>query len=304
MLDVLKRVERRGHYETAIRLRSFAGRVFRYAFATLRTEQNPADILRGALTIPRVKHHAAIIEPKKVGDLLRAIQDYAGRPETQYALRIAPHVFLRPGELRQAKWAEIDFAGKVWRVPAERMKMKQEHLVPLSRQVIYLLQELRSVARGGEFLFPALHTIKRPFSDNTMNVALRWICSTSAGGTPGLSSWPSPQTSEPPSIGGRRLMDWLSTLPVMAMLRIIAAEDRTVMAFASAAAGCRPESISDIARYQFACRLAWIAIMLPVAATPALPNAATFSDTMRPSSACSAVSPPRPGGRRPGDARA
>ena len=85
LLDVLKRVERRGHHETALRLRSFTGRVFRYGFATLRTERNPADILRGALTVPRVKHHAAIIEPKKVGELLRAIEDYKGRPETLHA---------------------------------------------------------------------------------------------------------------------------------------------------------------------------------------------------------------------------
>ncbi len=173
LLDVLKRVERRGHHETALRLRSFAGRVFRYGFATLRTERNPADILRGALTIPRVKHHAAIVEPKKVGELLRAIDGYTGRPETLHALRIAPHVFLRPGELRQAKWSEIDFAEKVWRVPAERMKMKQPHAVPLSRQVLYLLQDLRSLARDSEYLFPALHTTKRPLSDNTLNVALR-----------------------------------------------------------------------------------------------------------------------------------
>lgn len=173
LLDVLKKVERRGHHETALRLRSFAGRVFRYGFATLRTERNPADILRGALTVPRVKHHAAIVEPKKVGELLRAIDTYNGRPETLHALRIAPHVFLRPGELRQAKWSEIDFAEKVWRVPAERMKMKQPHTVPLSRQVLYLLQDLRSLARDSEFLFPALHTTKRPISDNTLNVALR-----------------------------------------------------------------------------------------------------------------------------------
>ncbi|WP_288935796.1 integrase arm-type DNA-binding domain-containing protein [uncultured Sphingomonas sp.] len=173
LLDVLKRVERRGHHETALRLRSFAGRVFRYGFATLRTERNPADILRGALTVPRVKHHAAIVEPKKVGDLLRAIDGYTGRPETLHALRIAPHVFLRPGELRQAKWTEIDFAEKVWRVPAERMKMKQPHAVPLSRQVLFMLQDLRSLARDSEFLFPALHTTKRCISENTLNVALR-----------------------------------------------------------------------------------------------------------------------------------
>lgn len=173
LLDALKRIERRGHHETALRLRSFAGRVFRYGFATLRTEQNPADILRGALIVPKTKHHAAIVEPAKVGILLRAIDDYQGRPETVFALKLAPHVFLRPGELRQAKWAEIDFADKVWRIPAERMKMKQAHTVPLSRQALYLLKELRSIARPGEFLFPALHTTKRSICENTLNVALR-----------------------------------------------------------------------------------------------------------------------------------
>lgn len=173
LLDALKRIERRGHHETALRLRSFAGRVFRYGFATLRTEQNPADILRGALIVPKAKHHAAIVEPAKVGILLRAIDEYQGRPETNFALKLAPHVFLRPGELRQAKWDEIDFADKVWRIPAERMKMKQPHTVPLSRQSLYLLRELRAVARPGEFLFPALHTTKRSICENTLNVALR-----------------------------------------------------------------------------------------------------------------------------------
>jgi integrase len=173
LLDALKRIERRGHHETALRLRSFAGRVFRYGFATLRTEQNPADILRGALIVPKTKHHAAIVEPAKVGALLRDIDTYEGRPETNFALKLAPHVFLRPGELRQAKWSEIDFADKIWRIPAERMKMKQPHTVPLSRQSLYLLRELRSLARPSEFLFPALHTTKRSICENTLNVALR-----------------------------------------------------------------------------------------------------------------------------------
>lgn len=173
LLAVLKRIKRRGNHETAVRLRSFAGRVFRYGFATLRTEHNPADILRGALIAPRVKHHAAIVDPIKVGELLRAIEDYSGKLETRTALQLAPHVFLRPGELRQGRWSEIDFADKVWRIPAERMKMGQSHAVPLSRQAIYLLQELRSLARPSEFLFPALHTTKRPICENTLNVAIR-----------------------------------------------------------------------------------------------------------------------------------
>lgn len=173
LLDTLKRIERRGHHETASRLRSFSGRVFRYGFATLRTERNPADILRGALTVLRVKHHAAIIEPANVGQLLRDIENYTGRPETAIALRLAPHVFLRPGELRGGRWSEIDFAEKVWRIPGERMKMKQPHTAPLSRKSLFLLEELRRLARPSEFLFPALHTTQRALSENTLDVALR-----------------------------------------------------------------------------------------------------------------------------------
>jgi len=173
LLAALKRVEKRGHHETAQRLRAFAGRVFRYGFATLRTEQNPADILRGALITPRVKHHAAILQPAKVGELLRVIESYGGRPETRLALQLSAHVFLRPGELRQAKWTEIDFAEKVWRVPAERMKMRQPHPVPLSRQSLYLLEQLRGLRNPSEFLFPSLYTPQRAISENTLNVALR-----------------------------------------------------------------------------------------------------------------------------------
>ena len=173
LLDALKRVEKRGHHETAQRLRAFTGRVFRFAFATLRADRNPADILRGALTSPRVKHHAALIEPLKVGELLRAIDGYEGRPETRVALQLMAHVFLRPGELRQARWSEIDFAEKVWRIPAERMKMKQPHTVPLSRQSLYLLNELRGMRKPSEFLFPSLYSPQRAMSDGTLNVALR-----------------------------------------------------------------------------------------------------------------------------------
>jgi len=173
LLDALKRVEKRGHHETAQRLRAFTGRIFRYAFATLRADRNPSDILRGALISPRVKHHAALIAPIKVGELLRAIDGYDGRLETRVALQLIAHVFLRPGELRQAKWGEIDFAEKVWRVPAERMKMKQPHTVPLSRQSLYLLNELRTLRKPSDFLFPSLYSPQRAMSDGTLNVALR-----------------------------------------------------------------------------------------------------------------------------------
>lgn len=173
LLKALRRFERKGHFESAIRARSFSGRVFRYAVATLRAQHNPADILRGALTTPTVKHHAALLEPAKVGELLRAIDGYGGRVETRIALQLAPHVYLRPGELRKAEWNDIDFDAAVWRVPAERTKMRRPHAVPLSTQVLTLLRELRAMGNLGNYLFPANSTFLKPICENTLNVALR-----------------------------------------------------------------------------------------------------------------------------------
>jgi len=173
LLAALKRVERRGHHETAQRLRAFAGSIFRYAISTLRADRNPADVLRGALTVPRVKHHAAILDPVMVGELLRAIDGYSGRPESKIALRFLAHTFVRPGEIRKAEWREIDFEAAVWRIPAERMKMKQPHAVPLSSQSLQLLHDLRELGNCGNYLFPAFHTSLRPMCENTLNVSLR-----------------------------------------------------------------------------------------------------------------------------------
>ena len=173
LLAALKRVERRGHHETAQRLRAFAGRVFRYAIATLRSDRNPADVLRGALVVHRVRHHAAVLEPPLVGELLRAIEGYSGRPETKIALQILPHTIVRPGELRKAEWREIDFDTAIWRIPGERMKMKIPHVVPLSTQAIELLKALRKIGNPSSFLFPAFHTSQRPMCENTLNSALR-----------------------------------------------------------------------------------------------------------------------------------
>lgn len=173
LLKALKRFERKEHFESAIRARSFSGRVFRYAVATLRAQHNPADILRGALITPKVKHHAALLEPAKVGELLRAIDGYGGKIETRIALQLAPHVYLRPGELRKAEWGEIDFDAAVWRVPAERTKMRKPHAVPLSTQVVTLLRELRAMGNLGSYLFPANSTFLKPICENTLNVALR-----------------------------------------------------------------------------------------------------------------------------------
>jgi integrase len=173
LLDVLKKVEASGRLETAKRLLAFASRVFRYSVATTRAKRNIAADLQGALTAPRVKHHAAIVDPKGVGALLRAIEGFDGQPVTMWALRLAPHVFVRPGELRQAEWSELDLDGAVWRIPGRRMKMKKEHVVPLSTQAVAILTEAQGLTGGGRFVFPGQRTPKRPMSENTLNAALR-----------------------------------------------------------------------------------------------------------------------------------
>ncbi|WP_426043017.1 tyrosine-type recombinase/integrase [Brevundimonas sp. TWP2-3-4b1] len=173
LLAAIKKVETSGRLETAKRLLAFAGRVFRYAVATTRARHNVAADLQGALVAPRVKHHAAIIDPKGVGALLRAIDGFEGQPVTLWALRLAPHVFVRPGELRQAEWTEIDLEAATWRIPAERMKMKREHVVPLSKQAVAILTEARGLTGGGRLVFPGQRTPKRPMSENTLNAALR-----------------------------------------------------------------------------------------------------------------------------------
>ena len=173
LLASLRKIEARGQYETAQRSRAFAGRVFRYAVATARASASPADLLRGALTAPKPKHHSAILEPQAVGALLRTIDGYTGRAETLIALQLAPHLFVRPGELRRAEWAEFDFDAAVWRIPAAKMKMTQPHAVPLSKQSLELLRQLASLGNAGDYLFPSLRTAKRPMSENTLNAALR-----------------------------------------------------------------------------------------------------------------------------------
>jgi integrase len=175
LLLTLRRIEARGHRETAVRLRSFVSRVFRYGIVTLRGSTNPADVLRGALATPKQKHHAAIVDPKGVGALMRAIEEYPGQRETWIALRMAAHVFGRPGEVRKAEWSEIMFDAAVWRIPAEKMKIKEPHAVPLSTQVLALLRQLRSFGNPGPYLFPSIRSAKAPMSDGTLNAALRRI---------------------------------------------------------------------------------------------------------------------------------
>lgn len=173
LLHELKKHERRGRLETARQLRAFASRVFRYAVATARAERDPAQMLLGALISPTVKHFAAIIDPNEFGALLRAIDDYQGDPAVMFALKLTPHVFQRPGEIRQMEWAEIDFDKAVWTIPEGKMKMRHPHAVPLSKQSLAILAEMRSLSGSGHYVFPSVRTRARPISDNTVNAALR-----------------------------------------------------------------------------------------------------------------------------------
>ena len=173
LLTVLRTVEVRGRYETARRLRSTCGSVIRYAIATGRAQRDVTLDLQGALISPKVKHYASIVEPAKVGELLRAIESYEGQPEVEIAMRMVPHVFVRPGELRNAEWAEFDFERAIWTIPGEKMKMGRPHKVPLSKQVVALLDKLKPISGGSKFLFPSVRSKDRPISDNTINAALR-----------------------------------------------------------------------------------------------------------------------------------
>lgn len=173
MLSALKRIEAKGKHETARRCRSFASRVFRYAVATGRGDADPTSLLRGALVTPKVTHHAAMIDPDQVGELLRAIEAYTGNVITRLAVQITPHVMSRPGELRMAEWSEFDFENATWRIPSERMKMRRPHEVPLSRQAIAYFTELFALTGPEGYVFPAFHTSKRPMSENTVNQAFR-----------------------------------------------------------------------------------------------------------------------------------
>jgi len=173
LLNALRRIELRGTNESAHRTRSICSRVLRFAVATGRAERDCTADLRGALPPVTGGHFAAITEPTKVGELLRAIDGYVGQPSTAYALRLAPYVFVRPGELRQATWSEFDLNVGEWRIPGERMKAGEPHLVPLSRQALDILRALHPITGHDHFLFPSLRSAARPISDNTINAALR-----------------------------------------------------------------------------------------------------------------------------------
>jgi integrase len=147
--------------------------VFRYAIATGRAERDTAADLKGALQPVKSTHLASIKEPKAIGALLRDIDAYSGNPIVRAALRMAPYVFVRPGELRKAEWMEFDLVGAEWRIPAAKMKMRQVHIVPLARQVIGILEDLRQYTGAGRFLFASMRANTAPISDMTLLAGLR-----------------------------------------------------------------------------------------------------------------------------------
>lgn len=173
LLSVLRRIEARGTLESAHRNHQYCGRIFRYGIATGKCERDPSADLRGAVPPAQVKHRTAILEPTKLGALLRVIQGYQGYFVTKCALQLLPMVFVRPGELRNAEWSEINLETAEWNIPPEKMKMRQPHIVPLSLQAIQILQELYPLTGQGKYLFPGCRTKTRPISDNTINAALR-----------------------------------------------------------------------------------------------------------------------------------
>jgi integrase len=173
LLSVLRRVESRGVLETAHRLMNYCGNIYRYAVATGRAERDISSDLRGALPPSTPQHHASVTDPEGVAALLRAIDGYRGSNVTRYALQLAPLVFVRPGELRKAEWSEIDLEAGEWRIPAERMKMKTKHIVPLSSQAVAILRALQPLTGKGHYVFPGARSRERCMSENTVNGALR-----------------------------------------------------------------------------------------------------------------------------------
>lgn len=173
LLQVLRRIEIRGRRETCHRAKQRCGQVFRYAIATGRAERDVAADLRGALAPVITNHHAAITHPAAIGELLRSIDGYRGHIVTHCALKLAPLLFVRPGELRAAEWSEFNLERAEWRLPAERMKMRVPHIVPLANQAVQIMRELQPITCGGRYVFPSLRSAARPMSENAITAALR-----------------------------------------------------------------------------------------------------------------------------------
>lgn len=170
---VLLRLESLDKLHTAHRVKNIIGEIMRYAVAMGLVLHNPVPDLTGVLPPTKEKHRASITDPKGIGGLLRSIDEYQGSPVTRHAMQLAALTFVRPGELRHAEWEEIDFEGREWRIPAEKMKMRRPHVVPLSKQAIAVLKALELITGHGKYAFPSERSASRPMSNNTVNAALR-----------------------------------------------------------------------------------------------------------------------------------
>lgn len=174
ILAAVRKAERKGNHETAKRALQMSSAIFRYAVSTARLKSDPTRDLRSALGAPAVKHFAAILDPVKFGGLLRAIDEYDGHISTRLALQLAPLVFVRPGELRHAKWEHVDVEAAVWSIPAELTKMRKPHHVPISRQASEIFAAAKRLTeREAGYVFPSIRSSARPMSENTLNGALR-----------------------------------------------------------------------------------------------------------------------------------
>ncbi len=180
VLRAVRRIEARGAVETAYRALKAAGAVFRHGVQNGHCDSDPTRDLKGAVILPESRHRAAVTEPAKLGELLRAIQSYQGTPVVRTALTLAPLVFLRPNELRRAEWSEFDLDGATWTIPSVRMKGRLKaklsgtpHVVPLARQAVAVLRDLRPLTGHGRYVFPSPLTRERPMSDNAILTALR-----------------------------------------------------------------------------------------------------------------------------------
>lgn len=173
VLMVCRRVESRGAIETAHRVKTICSQVFRYCVASGLVLSDPCRDLKDALTPVTPRHMATITDPKQIGALMQAINDYRGHTVTKIALKLAPLLFVRPGELRHAEWHEFDLDEVQWKLPAKKMKGRQPHIVPLSKQAVELIEEIKPFTSHGRYLFPSIRSIDRPMSENTVNAALR-----------------------------------------------------------------------------------------------------------------------------------
>jgi integrase len=184
LLATLRRIESRGAHDTAQRAKQVAGQVFRFAVATGRAERDPAQDLRGALVAAVKTHLAAITDPKEVAKLLQAIDGFIGTPTVKAALQLSPLLFCRPGELRHMEWAEINWDEARWEIPAEKMKLRLPHIVPLCTQALTILRELQPITGRSSYVFPSARGASRPLSENAVRVALRTMGFTNEQMTP------------------------------------------------------------------------------------------------------------------------